>query len=191
MRSLLLSALLATTVVGCSKTPNLHEADGVAAAIEKLREHVDGSTRVYEVQLSPSDGVTPDVASANLRYDEGGTMMFRSILLSHAPDRQMAPRSETMGFLAGNTPRSLSEIDFSNVATNVMESTRQLPDDHDFRAVGFYAIRPNGTTQTEEWTLHTTPKDESTTTRTGNQVEVLYTEHRFQRGEDGTIRRVE
>ncbi|MEZ4252439.1 MAG: hypothetical protein R3B99_29865 [Polyangiales bacterium] len=36
-----------------------------------------------------------------------------------------------------------------------------------------------------------TPKDESTTTRTGNQVEILYTEHRFQRGEDGTIRRVE
>lgn len=191
MRHLILSALLATAVVGCSKSPNLHEADGVAAAVEKLREHVDGSTRVYEVAFGPSDGVTPDVATANLRYDEGGTMMFRGILLSHDADRQLAPRTETLDFLAGNTPRPLSEVDFSNVATNVMESTRYLPDDAVFRAVGSYRIRVNGTTQLEDWVLHTTPEDESTTTRTGNRVEILYVEHRFERGEDGTIRRVD
>lgn len=191
MRHLFLSALLATAVVGCSKTPNLHEADGVAAAVERLGVHVDASTRIYEVAFGPSDGVTPDVATANLRYDEGGTMMFRGLLLSHDPDRQQAPRAETMGFLEGNTPRPLSEVDFSNVATNVMESTRQLPADAVFRAVGSYKIRPSGATQTEEWVLHTTPEDESTTTRSGNRIEILYTEHRFQRDGNGPIRRVE
>lgn len=35
------------------------------------------------------------------------------------------------------------------------------------------------------------PEDESTTIRSGNRIEILYTEHRFQRDADGAIRRVD
>jgi hypothetical protein len=189
MNSRISLALIALVAVGCSKAPNLHEAEGVTAAVEKLLERVDPATRVYVVDLLPSDSLTADAQQANLRYDEGGTMMFRNISLTH--ENQMPPRSERMDAYASNTPRPLGEIDFSRVATNVMESTRHLPDDVDFASVASYQIEPRGTAQHEHWVLHTTPKDQSTTTRIGNQIEIRYTEHRFELGADGQVHRVE
>ena len=187
-----LSALLVlSSAAGCSQKPNLHEAEGVDATVEKLLGQVDSGLPVYEVEFFPTDPVTPDANSVNLRYDDGGTMMFRGILLNMDAARQLAPRSETMGFLAGNTPRPISQVDFSHVAANVAESSALLPADVDFRSVGSYVIRPNGASQEESWVLHTTPKDGSNTHQVGNIVDVEYTAHRFHRAPDGSLVRGE
>lgn len=115
--------------------------------------------------------------------------MYRHVALGMA--NQLAPRTERLDGLRSNTPRALRDVDFSRIASNVMESSRHVPDDMNFAAVGSYTIEVDGQRQRERWVLHGTPMDGSGTRRIGNTVEVGYTEFRFELADDGTVRHVQ